>query len=354
MLGLLRRHASFSNVVALICLFVVLGGTSFASDTARSVRAFASKLITGKQVKDSSLTGKDIKDKSLTAADFKGSVAGPQGPVGPKGDKGEPGPAGSIQSAPAGGDLTGSYPNPSIGSGKVTSDNVFDGTLKAADLDASLLNGPPGSPGLRSLGTGANEAAAGNDPRLSNARPPTGGAGGSLTGSYPNPSLAGGSVGSDQIVDGSVGAAEIGGGAVGMDELDENSLAQGSSNAVGVAITPNTTQYILGTAFTPPSDGVCVVGVTVVVTTTGNDTGADSPYVGIARSTDGTNEGAGGGYAAYFPGAANSGVKQTVSRTGLAAVSGGKSTRFGATITGAGATFADDETAYVSESHICF
>jgi hypothetical protein len=354
MLDRLRRHLSFSNVVALICLFVVLGGTSVASDAAHSVRALASKLITGKQVKNGSLTGKDIKNKSLTAADFNGSVVGPPGPVGPKGDTGEPGPAGSIQSAPAGGDLTGSYPNPSIGTGKVTSEKVFDGTLTAADLDASLLNGPPGSPGLRSLGTGSTEAAAGNDPRLSNARPPTGGAGGSLTGSYPNPSLAGGSVGSDQIVDGSVGAAEVGGGAVGMDELDENSLAQGNSSASGVAIAPNTTQYILGSAFTPPNDGVCMVGVTVVVTTTGNDTGGDAPYVGIARSTDGTNEGVGGGYASYFPGAANSGVKQTVSRTGLAAVSGGKSTRFGVTITGAGATFADDETAYVSENHICF
>ena len=48
MLGRLRRHVTFANVVASICLFVVLGGTSFASDTARNVTAFASKLITGK------------------------------------------------------------------------------------------------------------------------------------------------------------------------------------------------------------------------------------------------------------------------------------------------------------------
>jgi len=53
--------------------------------------ATAAKLITGKQVKNSSLTGKDVKNRSLTAADFKGSVRGAAGPAGPAGAKGDPG-----------------------------------------------------------------------------------------------------------------------------------------------------------------------------------------------------------------------------------------------------------------------
>lgn len=36
------------------------------------------------------------------------------GAVGPKGDKGDPGPAGPIEGVPAGGDLTGTYPAPTI------------------------------------------------------------------------------------------------------------------------------------------------------------------------------------------------------------------------------------------------
>lgn len=65
----------------------------------------AAKLITGAQVKDSSLTGKDIKNGSLTASDFaRGQLpAGAQGPAGPQGAAGPQGPAGAAgATGPAG------------------------------------------------------------------------------------------------------------------------------------------------------------------------------------------------------------------------------------------------------------
>jgi hypothetical protein len=46
-----------------------------------------------------------------------------------------------------------------------------------------------GTASIRTLGTGAQQACAGNDSRLSDSRAPSGSAGGALSGTYPNPGL---------------------------------------------------------------------------------------------------------------------------------------------------------------------
>jgi collagen triple helix repeat protein len=89
----LRPKLSYANVVATVCLFVVLGGSSLAAP----VRDGAKRLITGKQVKDSSITTKDIRNASLLSKDFKAGQLppGPQGSTGPQGSPGPQGTAGA-------------------------------------------------------------------------------------------------------------------------------------------------------------------------------------------------------------------------------------------------------------------
>ncbi len=77
--------------------------------------------------------------------------------------------------------------------------NITDNEIAAANKD-----GAAGTASMRTIGTGAAQACGGTDARLSDSRAPNGSAGGSLAGTYPNPSFAAGAVITASIATGAV------------------------------------------------------------------------------------------------------------------------------------------------------
>jgi hypothetical protein len=135
-MSFLRRlpRLTYANVISTLALFIALGGGAYAASGGFASATGAVRFCVARNGSASVVrAGRRCGRRQTTLILNQKGFSGARGPAGVKGPGGAQGPVGPSTGA-AGGDLTGKYPNPFIGDGKIITSRLAEGAVATTKL----------------------------------------------------------------------------------------------------------------------------------------------------------------------------------------------------------------------------